>query len=279
MTVNSLIKNRNTFDVMDPIKSTSGSRRAYRKYLDAIKLDSSGKWCKVANKDNFSYPEPYDMEEFTSKILLEDEFYLMWGDDCCENLSDRERYNIWFNNNYETGMERHFDPINLPDYNNAYYQPTPKRRLFISLSEKYLQFILENVISKKTKIQLPSPQDDGKHMWVKLGPVVHIDVVLEVSEIYTRSVKFKIIFDKYELEEMFFIIPESSPVSIKQKLTSKLERLVYKTLLDDGRRDEIVEMYEQKRKNIFINLKNIRIDDEKNDTDPSFRDGVIDRKN
>ena len=41
-------------------------------------------------------------------------------------LSDERRYNIWFNNNYETGMERFFDPNNLPDFDNSYYEPTPK---------------------------------------------------------------------------------------------------------------------------------------------------------
>jgi thymidylate synthase len=43
------------------------------------------------------------------------------------DLTDEERYNIWFNNNYETGMERCFDPNNLPDFDNEYYEPTPKR--------------------------------------------------------------------------------------------------------------------------------------------------------
>jgi thymidylate synthase len=43
------------------------------------------------------------------------------------DLTDEERYNIWFNNNYETGMERYFDPNNLPDFDNEYYEPTPKR--------------------------------------------------------------------------------------------------------------------------------------------------------
>jgi thymidylate synthase len=38
-----------------------------------------------------------------------------------------ERYNIWFTNNYETGMENYFDPNNLPDFDNEYYTPTPKR--------------------------------------------------------------------------------------------------------------------------------------------------------
>jgi thymidylate synthase len=42
-------------------------------------------------------------------------------------LSDEERYNIWFNNNYETGMERFFDPNNLPNFDDPYYEPTPKR--------------------------------------------------------------------------------------------------------------------------------------------------------
>jgi thymidylate synthase len=42
-------------------------------------------------------------------------------------LTEEERYNIWLKNNYETGMERFFDPNNLPDYGNPYYVPTPKR--------------------------------------------------------------------------------------------------------------------------------------------------------
>ena len=45
-----------------------------------------------------------------------------------EKLSDERRYNIWFNNNYETGMERFFDPNNLPDFDNPYYVPTPKTK-------------------------------------------------------------------------------------------------------------------------------------------------------
>ena len=43
------------------------------------------------------------------------------------DLTEEERYNIWFTNNYETGMERYFDPNNLPNYDDPYYEPTPKR--------------------------------------------------------------------------------------------------------------------------------------------------------
>jgi RNA ligase len=42
-----------------------------------------------------------------------------------EKLSDERRYNIWFNNNYQTGMERFFDPNNLPNFDDPYYEPTP----------------------------------------------------------------------------------------------------------------------------------------------------------
>ena len=43
------------------------------------------------------------------------------------DLTEEERYNLWFTNNYETGMERFFDPNNLPNYDDPYYEPTPKR--------------------------------------------------------------------------------------------------------------------------------------------------------
>jgi thymidylate synthase len=43
------------------------------------------------------------------------------------DLTDEERYNKWFNNNVVSGMERFFDPNKLPDFDDPYYVPTPKR--------------------------------------------------------------------------------------------------------------------------------------------------------
>ena len=43
------------------------------------------------------------------------------------DLTDEERYHIWFGNNYETGMERFYDPNNLPNFEDVYYEPTPNR--------------------------------------------------------------------------------------------------------------------------------------------------------
>jgi len=43
------------------------------------------------------------------------------------DLTDEERYNKWFNNNVVSGMERFFDPNNLPNFDDPHYESTPKR--------------------------------------------------------------------------------------------------------------------------------------------------------
>jgi hypothetical protein len=125
----------------------------------------------------------------------------------------------------------------------------------MELTKKYIDFMLENVIGSNIRVQLPNPQEDGKLFWTKLGPTVYMNVDLEVIEKYTRSVIFKLKFDKYEVEKIIFIPIESSPMSIKEKLHNKIENLVYKTFLEDGRQEEMRQMYEEKRKTMFSGLE------------------------
>jgi hypothetical protein len=125
----------------------------------------------------------------------------------------------------------------------------------MELNKKYLEFLLENVIDSSIRVQLPNPQDDGKLFWTKLGPVVYIKVDLEVIEKYSRSVKFKLKFDKYEMEQLVFLPIESSPMSIKEKLHNKIEKLVCKTFLEDNRQEDMRQMYEEKRKIMFSGLE------------------------
>ena len=66
-------------------------------------------------------------EEFANKLLIDDDFYQKWGEDCCEELTYMERYLYWFGINYETGME--YNSEIEPDWDNDYYEPTPKRKL------------------------------------------------------------------------------------------------------------------------------------------------------
>jgi hypothetical protein len=114
--------------------------------------------------------------------------------------------------------------------------------------------MLENVIGSNIRVQLPHPQEDGKLFWTKLGPTVYMNVELEVIEKYTRSVIFKLKFDKYEIEKIIFIPIESSPMSIKEKLNNTLTNLVSKTFIADGRQDDLKKMYDEKRKTMFSGL-------------------------
>jgi hypothetical protein len=124
----------------------------------------------------------------------------------------------------------------------------------MSITEKYIDFMLENIIGSNMKVQIPNPQEDGKLYWTKLGPIVYVNVDFEVIEKYTRSAKFKFKFDKYEVEKIIFIPIESSPMSIKEKLNNTLKKLVTKTLLEDGRQEDMKQMYEEKRKTMFNSI-------------------------
>jgi hypothetical protein len=127
----------------------------------------------------------------------------------------------------------------------------------MDIREKYIDFMLDNVIDSSIRVQLPEPHEDGKLFWTKLGPTVYIIVNLEVIEKYTRSVKFKFRFDKYEVEKIIFIPIESSPMSIKEKLGYTLEKLVYNTFVEDGRQEVIKQMYDDKRDFINSQLKKV----------------------
>lgn len=125
----------------------------------------------------------------------------------------------------------------------------------MSITEKYIDFILDNFIGSNIKVQLPKPYKEGV-MWVKLGLVVYQEVQIEVLEKYTRSVKLKLSFDKYEIEQLVFIPIESAPISIKEKFRRRIENLVWKAFFDDGRQDEITKIYEQKQNLKICKLKN-----------------------
>jgi len=80
-------------------------------------------------------------QEFINKCKTDPEFSQEWGLKIEEQmLSEERRYNIWFNNNYETGMERFFNPEQLPDYHNPYYQPTPTKEITITYNGEKISF-------------------------------------------------------------------------------------------------------------------------------------------
>jgi hypothetical protein len=84
---------------------------------------------------------PFSIEGFIIKIKTDDGFSEKWGVKITEReLTLEERYNKWFNNNYETGMERYFDPNNLPDFDNDYYEPTPTKEMALEYKEEIFSY-------------------------------------------------------------------------------------------------------------------------------------------
>jgi hypothetical protein len=113
---------------------------AYKNYSN--KLLFNEKDCHVdysINQPNKTFI-PYSQEEFINKCKRDSEFSEKWGLKIEEReLSLEERYNMWFNNNYETGMERFFDPNKLPDFDDPYYEPTPTKLITISYNDKTIE--------------------------------------------------------------------------------------------------------------------------------------------
>ena len=118
----------------------------------------------------------------------------------------------------------------------------------MTVTQKYVDFIIDNIIQDNSTVQLYKPQEDGSRMITKLGPQVHCIVQIEVVEKYTRSAKLKLTFDKYEVEEIFFIPFNSSPQSIEDKTRTKIEKIVNKTFIDDNRTEDIKQRYDAQYK-------------------------------
>ena len=120
----------------------------------------------------------------------------------------------------------------------------------MTITQKYVDFILDNIIQDTITVQLYKPFEDGSRMITKIGPRVNRIVKISVIEKYTRSAKLKLTFDKYEVEELFFIPFSSSPDSIEGKARTKIEKIVNKAFIDDNRTEDIKQMYAERHTQI-----------------------------
>jgi thymidylate synthase len=55
-------------------------------------------------------------------------------------LRFKERYDYWFNRNYETGMEKNYNQS--PDFDDPYYEPTPKRAISLMWNQRSVDTFL-----------------------------------------------------------------------------------------------------------------------------------------
>ena len=97
---------------------------------------------------------------------------------------------------------------------------------------------------------------------VKLYPITSINIInspklniqqfvnIEILEKYTRSCKLKLIFDKYEIEDIFFMSRHKGPDKLLDEIDLKIEKLVNNTFINDGREDYIEEKYKEYNKKL-----------------------------
>ena len=119
----------------------------------------------------------------------------------------------------------------------------------MNITEKYVVFILD-YLGDTSRVQLLEPVEKGVLVnWYK-GPVITTPVKIEVISRYTRSAILRLSFDKYKVEDLFFMPINSSPDSILSKIDKKMQKIVNKAFIDDGREDEIKKMYQERRAEI-----------------------------
>lgn len=114
-----------------------------------------------------------------------------------------------------------------------------------SITRRYVDFMV-SCIGESTGVFLSNPDKDYMkidHTFTKLKVPVDITVL----DKYTRSVKLKLKFDRYEHECIFYMPFESSPESNLIKLNKKIDKIVNDAYINDDREDEIREMYKQER--------------------------------
>jgi hypothetical protein len=114
---------------------------AYRNYGDSHWTPPENPNSKLLGPQLWSVkPMQHNKESFIHEIKTNPKFSEKWGLKIEEReLSLEERYNKWFNNNYETGMERFFDPNELPDFDNSYYEPTPTKVVTVTYKENKIE--------------------------------------------------------------------------------------------------------------------------------------------
>ena len=122
----------------------------------------------------------------------------------------------------------------------------------------YAEFIAED-LKGSYKITIDQPRNpDGSNPYIlKLGPFVYVDVQVEILNIYSRSVELFLSFDGLTAKKLFFTPSHEGPDIIHAKIFRKIDKIVNKALLEDGREEWIREEYRKKKERLNNSLKDI----------------------
>jgi hypothetical protein len=80
----------------------------------------------------------------------------------------------------------------------------------------------------------------------KIGPHVYMPVEIEIVETYTRSAKLCVKFEDYQMNDIFYMSRHKGPDKLLEEIDKKIDKIVNRTLIDDGRQEWVREQYKIK---------------------------------
>lgn len=122
----------------------------------------------------------------------------------------------------------------------------------------YPEFIAQDLKGLYT-ITIDQPKNpDGSAPYIKkLGPFVNIKVEVEILNIYTRSVELFLTFDGLNIKKIFYTPFDKGPDIVHAEIYRKIDKLVNKALLEDGREEWIREEYRKKQERVNNKIQEI----------------------
>lgn len=124
--------------------------------------------------------------------------------------------------------------------------------------ENYVEFICDE-IPNTLNVLIDIPNSIKKDIYIpKTGPKLWCTTNIEILEKYTRSAKFKLKFDKYEIEDIFFMSRHKGPDKLFDEIYNKIGKIVNKTFIEDGRESEIEQRYKDTKSTLnklFTDIK------------------------
>lgn len=137
----------------------------------------------------------------------------------------------------------------------------------------YAEFIVEEYLRNNYRVTLDQPknEDGTKPRFInKIGPFVEIDVQVEVVAIYTRSAELFLSFDGLHAKSIFYMPTHKSPEQLAHEIYRKIDKMVNKTMLENGKEEWIREEYKKKAEKLNIKLSAIagkikKIDDKRDE--------------
>jgi hypothetical protein len=120
----------------------------------------------------------------------------------------------------------------------------------LSVMERYVAFICSELPkTRRVLLNPPPPMENGEYGYKrmsKIGPHVYMPVEIEIVETYTRSAKLCVKFEDYQMNDIFYMSRHKGPDKLLEEIDKKIDKIVNRTLIDDGRQEWVREQYKIK---------------------------------